>query len=219
MTESAQPIAIFGGTFDPLHIGHISLSSRACKWLGVTKLSLIPCHIPPHKGTPSVSAEHRVNMLAGLANENPFFSVDTREINKHAPSYTVETLREIRHEVGNSIPILLLIGGDSIAQFHTWYCWQEILTLCHVIVLPRFQDTHEPITEQNIIQAITTDVTQIQSLPAGKICFAPLSKVTISSTQIRDMRANGLDAKSYLPPAIFNYIEKHQLYPNLTVSD
>lgn len=211
-----QPKVYFGGTFDPIHNGHISLVRAGCEALRITNITLIPCHIPPHKGVPSASGPHRWEMLRLFCESDPLFSCDDRELHKNAPSYTVHTLRDIRLEMPDPLtPIWFFIGQDSLQNLHLWHQWQRILTLSHLIVLPR-NDSANPLSKQPLPSCIVAHISdQLEPLytqPGGTIYQLDGLPYDISSSQLRERLANAEDCSEHIPAVVYQYIQQHSLY-------
>ena len=142
MTSSAnpnlsEPLGIFGGTFDPVHYGHLRLAEEAIGHLGLGGVRWVPAGQPPHRGVPQVSAGQRLAMVLRSTAGNPRFSVDAAEVEAAAPSYTVHTLERLRRELGPEQPIVLLVGADAFAGLTTWHRWRDIFVLAHLGVSHR----------------------------------------------------------------------------------
>jgi len=218
MTLKQPALGILGGTFDPIHQGHIKSAQGVAKELGLEKVLLIPAHIPPHKTSteliPHATASQRADMVKLACLNNPLFHCDTRELNRSGHSYTVDTLKELKQQHPEQ-PLYFIIGMDSLMSFTRWYRFQEILTLCHLVVNVRpdypveaFNDE----TKQLIANYQTTDENQLTQRPAGKIFFAQKSFFPISSTQIRQDLSQQKDCSEQLLPEISDFIHKNKLY-------
>ena len=129
-------IAIFGGTFDPVHLGHINMAKQCVNALNLNTLYFMPCALPAHKMAPGISTEHRVAMLNAAIAPYPFFQLDLRELHRTGPSYSLLSLQELRAQHPNT-PIVFLIGMDSFNNLDKWYQWQAITQLCHIVVYQR----------------------------------------------------------------------------------
>ncbi|NMP31024.1 nicotinate-nucleotide adenylyltransferase [Thalassotalea sp. M1531] len=206
----------FGGTFDPFHNGHLAVAKHVTTSLAIPNITLLPAHIPPHKATPKVSSEHRLAMLNSLASTEPFLSIDCRELNRETPSFTVDTLAEIKRELPQSA-LNFVIGMDSLVNLHLWHKWQEILTLTNLIVCTRpgiELDAQYSNLNSNVTQYL---VNHINLANSGQIYLLPPMNYDISSTLLKTQLANtGLDqiTKSHLPAAIAQYISETGLYRN-----
>lgn len=214
--NTPNTLAILGGTFDPIHNGHITPAHHVAKWLGVNHVSLMPTHRPPHKNTVSATAQQRTEMIKLVCKDDTLFTCDERELNRTCLSYTVETLKEIKRESPEKV-IYFIIGMDSLLTFQQWHQWQEILTLCHLVVnsRPNHSSDHLPNDLQLLLKQHKLPLKK--NLPsstetAGYILFPPEISCDISSTLIRSNIKEHLDCQSLLPASVFNYINQHQLY-------
>jgi len=212
--DCSNATAILGGAFDPVHFGHLNPAINIAKWLGFATIKLLPTHIPVHKQPTSASAEHRLAMLQRVCEQYPLFQCDPRELLRHGPSYTVDSLQEIKQEQPNT-PLFFLIGADSLLSFTTWHQWQRILTLCHLIISTR--PHHElaefnPQTQQLIEQHKVDNLSELLTMRAGGILFAPPSYIDISSTDLRQQYQTTLTTQNLIPPVVQDYINQWQLY-------
>ena len=211
-------IGILGGTFDPIHLGHTQSAQAVADELALKKILLIPAHIPPHKSLPELvphaSAEQRAAMVAIACQQTPLFSCDTRELQRSGHSYTVDTLKELKQEYPQQT-LYFIIGMDSLMTFTRWHQYQEILTLCHLVVNTR---PNYPIEQLNkATKALlgkhqTTDITELTQVNSGKIYFTKACFFDISSTQIRQGLAQQQSVHQQLLPAIAEFIHKNKLY-------
>ena len=221
---------IFGGTFDPFHLGHLNLCKHIADDLAVNKITLLPANIPPHKAAAKVSSQHRLAMLQALAQQEPLFRVDGRELNRDKPSYTLDTLKEIKLE-NPTLSLSLLIGMDSLLSFTQWHQWQEILARVNLIVCTRPNYTLDIKQLHTELQQRLTGKASLSLANVGQIYLAPPADVDLSSTDIRHQlgQANTCDSSSVslpkqapsqalnqvfkeLPKVIAEYIKQHQLY-------
>ncbi|WP_191090344.1 nicotinate-nucleotide adenylyltransferase [Dechloromonas sp. CZR5] len=215
----SEPLGLFGGTFDPVHYGHLRLAEEAIAHLALGGVRWIPAGQPPHRGTPQVTASQRLAMVRCATAGNPRFSVDAGEVEAAAPSYTVHTLERLRAELGEQQQLVLLVGADAFAGLATWHRWRDIFGLAHVAVSHRpgfpvetASLPHELATEFN--DRRLTDVGALRASPAGGIATFAMTQLAISATQIRKLLANGLSARYLLPDDVLDYIQLHSLYRN-----
>ena len=212
----SEPLGIFGGTFDPVHFGHLRLAEEARQDLALNKVLWIPAGQPPHRAAPRVTGRHRLDMvrlaLAGHAN----FAVDSAEIASEQPSYTVETLLRLRQEYGPQQSLVLLLGADAFAGLPTWYRWSELLSLVHIAVSHR---PGFPVAVNSLPAELAdefarrrSDVNALHAAPAGAIVTFAMTQLAISATQIRRLLANGESVRYLLPDAVIDYIAANQLY-------
>lgn len=206
-------IGLFGGTFDPVHLGHLIPVSEAAKEVGIDRIRLLPCHIPPHKASPRVGAAQRLAMLRLVCEEWPLFEVDDRELKRHAPSYSVDTLTEYRREQGHS-PIVFFMGMDSLQSLPTWHRWQELITLCHFVVCQRgeFQPPMAVEIKDFLARHQCFKPADLHAREAGCIYLAKTPLVPLSSTALRQALAAGQVDEALLPKRVLAYIQKHGLY-------
>lgn len=215
----SEPLGLFGGTFDPVHYGHLRLAEEAIAQLGLAGVRWIPAGNPPHRGAPQVTAAQRLAMVSRSTADNPRFSVDPAEVEAAAPSYTVLTLERLRAELGPAQPLVLLVGADAFAGLAGWYRWPEILDLAHVAVSHR---PGFPVEAASLPTALAdafrqrrlADVGGLRAAPGGGIVTFAMTQLAISATQIRKLLANGLSARYLLPDGVLDYISSHSLYRN-----
>lgn len=206
-------IGLFGGTFNPVHCGHLRLALEVQQAFELDQLSLLPCHVPPHRQTPSVNAEVRAEMLALAVADCPLLSVDNRELQRQGPSYTVDTLREVRREQGEDVSISWLMGMDSLAQLQQWHCWQELLALANLIVLARPEyslPNQGPVADY--LRQHQTNMMGWQGQVHGALVLASVRELPISATDIREQIAAGHSPQYLLPSNVWRYIQTHNLY-------
>jgi nicotinate-nucleotide adenylyltransferase len=213
-----KPIGILGGTFDPIHYGHLRLAEEMLELAGLQQIRFIPTGNPPHRDTPQVSAMHRSAMVQLAIASQPAFILDEREVRRTTTSYTVDTLRELRAELGDTQPLCLLMGGDAFLQLHTWHKWERLLDLAHIVVgyRPGFtleERIHSATPEllQHYQQHLCT-VDYLSQHPAGGIAELAIPKLEISATMIRNRVAENRTIRYLLPATVANYIYQHHLY-------
>jgi nicotinate-nucleotide adenylyltransferase len=200
----------YGGTFDPIHDGHIAIADFARKTCDAD-IYFIPSADPPHRKRPLASARQRADMLQiAIANEAQFF-LDLRELHRDKPSYTIDTLRDIRAEIGPQVPLAWLIGADAFANLHTWHEWEALFDLAHFVVAERpgysTQSTHFSINER-----LCQSPKQLKASPAGQVFGLQCPLRSESASAIRQaFQAGGQPAG--LNPEVQMYILKHGLYP------
>mgnify|MGYP000908937705 CR=1 FL=1 len=213
----SEPLGLFGGTFDPVHYGHLRLAEEAIAHLGLGGVRWIPAGQPPHRGQPQVTAAQRLEMVLRSTAKNAHFSVDASEVEAAAPSYTVHTLERLRGELGTDQPLVLLVGADAFAGLSTWHRWRDIFALAHVAVSHR---PGFPVEACSLPAELAAEFNNrrlaeaggLKILPGGSIVTFAMTQLAISATQIRKLLANGLSARYLLPDSVLDYIELHQLY-------
>ncbi|ALP42838.1 nicotinate-nucleotide adenylyltransferase [Aeromonas schubertii] len=207
------PIGLLGGTFDPIHLGHIKPALAARDALGLGELRLLPNRVPPHRASPHCSAEQRLAMVHLAANEFGL-CVDERELRRDRPSWTIDTLEELRHELPET-PLCFLMGMDSLLSLPSWHRWDELLTLAHLVVSVRpGWDAAEATTPVQALLAHhgTLRVDDLHQRRAGHIWLAHNEPLALSSTEIRARLAAGNDPRDLLPESVADYIRNNGLY-------
>lgn len=207
-------VGVFGGTFDPIHFGHLRLAEEMAEALGLARVLFIPAGQPPHRGAPRTPATHRLEMVRRAVQGNPRFAVDGREVAAPRPSYTVDTLTALRAELGTEVPLWLLLGGDAFLGLPTWHEWRRLFELAHLAVATRPNggaQTGEPSFElqQEIAQRRNHETC---GAPAGSVRMQAMTPLGISATAIRTALARHESARYLLPDAVLDYIHEHRLY-------
>lgn len=201
---SARPLAIFGGTFDPIHIGHLTVAWEAAELLDA-EVRLMPANVPPHRPAPLASAAERVAMLrAALAGQSRLV-LDARELERDGPSYTIDTLRELRAEQDER-PLVLLLGADAFAGLPDWHRWRGLFELAHLGVLsrPGVQVTRSVELEQEVAARRVDDVAALHAQPCGRLIELAVTPLEVSATRIRELLAAGRDPRYLLPAGLFD---------------
>ena len=216
-TAKQSVIGLMGGTFNPIHYGHLRMAQELAEALHLDEVRFIPAANPPHKTEPKISAQHRAAMVQlGIAN-NPVFSLDDRELHRSGASYTVDTLLSLRDELGSQTSLVLLIGSDAFTKLNTWHRWQEIMQLCHIALVQRPLTTANKEALPKALETFlhnhyTENIQELQESPAGWITMQQITALDISSTTIRDTIHNKHSARYLMPDSIIDYIQAHQLY-------
>lgn len=211
------PLGVFGGTFDPVHYGHLRLAEEAADRLGLASVRWLPAGQPPHRGGPRAPAADRLAMVRLAVAGNPRFEVDPAEVEAAAPSYTVVTLERLRAACGPARPLVLLLGTDAFTALPTWHRWSELLALAHVAVAHRAgAPPHPDLLPAELVREFVTrhsdDPAVLRASPAGRVVVFPMTPLAISATAIRALRAGGHSARYLLPPAVLDYIDRNGLY-------
>ena len=208
-------MGVLGGTFDPIHYGHLRFADDARIALALSEVRLIPAGTPPHRAQPVASAVDRLAMAKLGAAEFAGLKIDDRELQRAGPSYTVLTLIDLRAELGHT-PIVLLLGADAFAGLPSWHRWRELFDLAHLAVAAR-PGTQEPDRLPTELAGewmarFTSDAAQCRSIPAGRVLRVPIRPQAIAATELRARLARGERPVDLLPPAVLAYIEQHRLY-------
>lgn len=207
--------ALFGGTFDPVHFGHLRPVEALAQQIGLARVLLLPNNVPPHRPQPEASSTQRLEMLRCAIRDRPLFDIDTRELRRETPSWTVATLEELRAERGPQQPLGFIIGQDSLLSLSGWHRWQDLLSLCHLLVCKRpgyAAEMASPEMQHWLDAHLADDPQQLHQQPAGLIWLADTPLVAISATEIRQRRHQGLSCAHLLPPAVIDYIDQAGLY-------
>ncbi|HEX9391349.1 MAG TPA: nicotinate-nucleotide adenylyltransferase [Usitatibacteraceae bacterium] len=215
-----KPVALFGGTFDPVHNGHAAIIGGAFEQLGIERLVVLPAGNPYQRGRPPMaSAAARMAMLhlafaAPNAASPQRISIDKRELNRIGPTYTVHTLLELRRELGDTVPLIWLIGADAFNRLDTWYRWQELFELCHFAVARRAggMTGHTSPELAAFLRPRRGSVVELSRSPAGHCAELELNPPGISSTEIRRRCVHGESLRGLVSDAVCDYIERHKLY-------
>ncbi len=214
-----RALGILGGTFDPIHCGHLELARELRAALDLSAVRFIPAGDPPHRAAPVAPAAHRLEMvelaIAGIAG----LEVDAREILRAGRSYTVPTLEELRREEP-ARPLALILGADAFLGLPTWHRWGELFALAHIVVVARpgvaFDGTLPPLLADEWKRRLRRDSAALASEPAGVIVTQPISAHPISASAIRFQLARGAEGiaavRGLLPAAVLAYIDRNQLY-------
>ncbi|MGF6092082.1 nicotinate-nucleotide adenylyltransferase [Pseudomonas sp. 18173] len=206
-------IGVLGGTFDPVHIGHLRGALEVAETLALDELRLTPSARPPHRDKPQVSAKDRLAMVeCAVAGVAPLV-VDARELQRDKPSYTIDTLELMRAELAVSDQVFLLLGWDAFCGLPTWHRWEELLQHCHILVLQRPDaDSEPPDALRNLLAARSVSDPLALKGPSGQIAFVWQTPLAVSATQIRQLLASGKSVRFLVPDAVLAYIDAHGLY-------
>ncbi len=210
----ARKVGILGGTFDPIHIGHLRGAIEVAELLGLDELRLIPSARPPHRSTPNVSALQRLAMVElAVANVPPLLA-DGRELQRLQPSYSIDTLESLRSELAQDDQVFLLLGWDAFAGLPSWQRWQQLLNHCHLVVLQR-PDADTPLTPELLALLAARQVANSTALsgPSGQIVLLEQMPLAVSASHIRQLLGSGKSARFLVPDAVLAYIHAHGLYP------
>jgi len=207
-------ICIFGGTFDPVHFGHLRPALEVQQALGIPRVHLLPCRIPPHRDPPRLAAAQRLALLELAVQNEPALQIDTRELERDGPSWMVDTLQSLREDIGADEPLCLALGMDALAGLAGWHRWREIPELCHLLVMQR-PGSHWPATGEvaDWLRGARADtVVALHRDPAGRAAAVPVTQLDISSTAIRELLAAGHNAHYLLPEAVLQRITQENWY-------
>lgn len=206
-------IGILGGMFDPVHIGHLRPALDVLQALGLEEVRLIPCSHPPHRPAPLATGEQRAAMLEAAVHRYPQLVVDRRELVRAGPSWTFETLQELRRESG-SRSLCLLVGMDAFHGLPAWHRWQELIELSHMVVMTRPGAVFEAHGElaDFVNRHRVRDPSLLEHQACGRVLFQPVTQLEISSTRVRELLAAGSSAGFLVPETVLEFIQHEGLY-------
>ena len=212
-----RPLGILGGTFDPVHYGHLRLAEEAHDALGLERILWLPASRPPHRETPAVSSGHRLELVRLAIAGNPAFALDDAEARSASQSYTVDSLTRLRGVHGAKKPLLLLLGADAFAGLCGWHRWRELFALAHLAVATRpgyalDPGSLPPPLADELRKRLRTDAGDLERSSAGSIVSFAITALDISATRIREMLASGGSVRYLLPDSVLDYIAEHRLY-------
>lgn len=212
-------LGIFGGTFDPVHFGHLRLAEEAADVLGLGGVRWIPAGQPALRDTPAVGARQRLDMVRLAIAGNPRFELDPAEVDAGQPSYTVPTLERLRRPdaCGPDRPLVLLVGNDAFAGMAGWHRWERLFELAHVAVAHRpgysINPEHLPAALAAVFrQRFCDDAGQLANVPAGHIATFAMTPLDISATRIRSLLSKGLSPRYLMPESVIAHIHDHRFY-------
>ena len=210
-------IGLLGGTFNPVHLGHLRAAEEIREQLGLEKIIFIPAHMPPHKKDDIIAARHRLEMVRIAAADNPFFEVSDSELQRDGNSYSFDTIGHFSREYGPDAELFFIIGLDAFREIHTWKHYPEFFSSCNFIVMSR-PGGYEPEPEKNT----PPDFSSFFSFNAGgpwyehrsgrRMYFCRITLLDISSTGVRQALRDGKSVKYLVPDAVARYIQKYNLY-------
>ena len=211
-------IGLFGGTFDPVHFGHLRLATELAEAFHLDNVVFIPAGLPYHRGRDAhATSEERLTMLKLATQRDARFDVDDRELKREGPTYTYDTLAEIRKERGPDQPLVFLSGSDSFEKIDTWHRWTELFDLAHFAVAIRADDQEwqskgPGAFPKDAWPRITLNPREMLSAPAGKIMTFFMTPIAISSTAIRTLAHESASIRYLTPDPVVEYVRSHNLY-------
>ncbi len=210
-----RALGILGGTFDPVHLGHIQSARELCERIGLESLSLMPCHLPPHRDRPQTASGHRLAMTKIAVAPWPRLTVDARELERDGPSYTVDTLRAVREEIGPGASLTFVMGSDAFNSLHQWHRWQGLFEFANILVMQREGYQLAPAAEvAEMVAAREQAAADLINERAGAYASIALSPWPQSATEVRARLAAGHSLGDCVPAEVEHYIEQHKLYRN-----
>ena len=216
MTD-ARALGVLGGAFDPVHIGHLRGAIAVREHLGLERVDLLPAAQSPLKESAEVTAAERLAMLEAAVQDVPGLGVDARELSREGPSYTVDTLIELRCEVGQEQPLIWIVGTDILPALPRWSRWQQLLELAHLVILERPGADSPPLAVTQWLDQHRIDQNALLTSPAGGVMTLDQPVLDIASSDIRALLAAGRDPRFLLPDVVMEYISLHKLFMRDTV--
>jgi nicotinate-nucleotide adenylyltransferase len=210
LNRTQRAIALLGGTFDPIHIGHLRTALEIYEHLACDEVRLVPCHVPPHRAAPLLSAAQRAQLVAQSVAGVPGLRCDDRELRRDGPSYTVDTLNSLRGELGMQRSLCWVVGSDAALSLHRWHRWQELLTLAHLLVVARpgqqLDDLSGPAGAW-LRQHHCHDLARLHEEAGGRVFMLTLRQLDISSSAVREALACGRSVRFLVPDASLKTLE------------
>jgi nicotinate-nucleotide adenylyltransferase len=213
LTPDTAPVAILGGTFDPIHLGHLRIAEEVADALQLEQVVLIPSGHPPHRAPPTFNVEQRLALCQLAVRNNPRFAVDAREIRKATPSFTVETLEQLRAERPDA-PLILILGADAFLGLPSWHRWSELLTLAHIAVVSRpgvqLVEQQLPTLLQTVYRerlVATRPHEAVRAQKHGLIVPVQVTALDISATRIRSLLKQGQSVRYLVPDSVLNALD------------
>ncbi len=206
MASEGEPIALLGGTFGPVHNAHLRGAWGAAEFLDA-EVRIVPAGLPPHRDRPVASADQRAALLRAALEGQGRLVLDTRELRREGPSWTVDTLLDLRAEAGPARPLVLLLGADAFAGLPSWHRWRELFELAHLGILSR--PGHAPgalptEVRTKVASRRCSDPAQLHESPAGRVLAIPVTPLEISATHVRALLAAGREPRWLVPDALFS---------------
>lgn len=212
-------IGIFGGTFDPIHYGHLRIAEEIAEMIGVRKMHFIPAGCPRLRYSPEASLQHRAVMVGLAIQGNSRFILDEREIRRPGVSYSVESLRELKQELGEDVALCFVTGADAFMNLAAWHNWRELFGLCHFIIAARpghMLTANPDVLPQELnaecARRWVSNVDSLKHATSGMIFIAQTTLLDISATVIRTRVAAGKSIRYLIPDAVLDYIAANHLY-------
>ncbi|SNR65320.1 nicotinate-nucleotide adenylyltransferase [Methylobacillus rhizosphaerae] len=213
--RSLSRIGIMGGTFDPIHFGHLRMAQELATVLDLAEVRFIPSATPPHRDQPITSARQRAEMVTLAIADNPVFKLDTRELEREGYSYTIDTLQSLHEELQGQARLYLLMGLDAFVGIASWHRWQELLQLTHIVVATRPGATlpaGNPILDEFLQTHQVSSLQQLHAQAQNGIYMHGITALDISATHIRHQLHTGQSPRYQLPQCVLAYIEQYSLY-------
>ena len=210
-------IGLYGGTFDPIHFGHLRLATELAEAFHLERVLFVPAGLPYHRGRGAhATTDQRLTMVKLAIQRDARFDVDDRELRREGETYTFDTLTQIRAERGPDVPLVFLTGSDAFSKVDTWKRWESLFDLAHFVVAIRANDENwqakgPGVFPREVWPRITLDPREL-SAPAGKVMTYFMTPIAISSTAIRNLAAEGQSIRYLTPDPVVEFVRSHRLY-------
>jgi len=216
LSSNLEPLGLLGGTFDPIHFGHLRLAEECADALRLNEVRLIPAAKPWQRSGLISAIEHRLEMVRLGVENNPRLVVDAREAERNGPTYTVDTLGSLRAEMGQARPLVMIVGSDQFLNLPTWSRWQKLFELAHIAVARRANESFDlgelpAVLAAMVANRLTNDRSALTE-PAGRVFSIEMTPLKISSSQIRTLMRTRQSPRYLLPASVYEYIVQHGLY-------
>ncbi len=210
---ATRPIGVFGGTFDPIHLGHLRTALELRNTLDCREIRFLPCGLPPHRALPIADAETRAQMVRLAVGNEPGFVIDERELSRGGPSYSVDTLESLRAEFPTD-PLCLFVGMDAFLGLPRWHRWERIFELAHIVVAhrPGWRVPARGPLGALISQRGRTKPDALHEEPNGYIFVHAVTQLEISSTEIRELIRSGRDPRFLMPDVVRDFVQQSGCY-------
>ena len=220
MSNSGSPlVGIFGGTFDPIHYGHLRVAEEIVETVGLQKMYFVPAGMPRLRYSPVASSQHRVEIVRLAIQKNPDFVLDEREIYRDGVSYSIDTVREFKQEFGEEVRLCFILGADAFIKLPEWNNWKELFNLCHFIVSTRpgysltlIKELLSKELREECSQRWVSNTESLRKDTSGLIFISSTTMLDISATSIRAHIAVGRSVRHLVPSVTVNYISENKLY-------
>lgn len=213
-----SPLGLFGGTFDPIHFGHLRLATEVAEAFRLEQVIFLPAGLPYHRGrTAHATNDQRLTMVKLATARDARFDVDERELRREGPTYTYDTLVEIRRERGPDTPLVFLTGSDAFGRIDTWHRWTELFDLAHFVIAIRagdetWQSKGPGAFPKEAWPRITLNQREMLSAPSGKVMTFFMTSIAISSTAVRTLAGEGASIRYLTPDPVVEFVRSHDLY-------
>jgi nicotinate-nucleotide adenylyltransferase len=219
MKSESPLVGIFGGTFDPIHYGHLRVAEEIAETIGLRELRFVPAGIPRLRDAPAISLRHRAAIVRIAIQGNSRFILDEREVRRRGVSYSVDSLRELKQEVEGCVVLCFIIGADAFMRLAEWNSWRELFGLCHFVIAARpghaLASHHYNLPQElkeECAQRWVSSADSLKYTPNGLIFIAPTTLLDISATAIRARIAAKKSVRYLMPDAVLDYIAANHLY-------